>query len=559
MKVCGEDGCGGSCGTCDAGLNCTVAGTCGGLCVQCGFEPECMDITFAEGNLGKWSVLGADVITNFGLTPAVTGGHMLKLTTAAQTSQTDDAASASLQNCLPAGAYQVFISWKLISEEFKEFCGSNYQDAFTITITTASGNMTKKTWVIDDLCGPADCTGCGSHYSSLTESDVELDQDDPWATDWYLDAVPLALSGPDTRFTVTLTAEDAGDGIFDTVVLIDRIRFETCANACQNIDCGPSPCGVDCGVCPNGGICQSGVCCQPSCAGKECGGDGCGGSCGACGVDTTCVEGLCECKYKSCSDGCCDPGEVCGVVSGKCCMPQCTTACAADGCGGICPGPNGATCCSFTAQCNDNDPCTVDTCLSGYCSHEPSSAPECCVAFGYSEDFDDGSANGFAFTQDAGGFPGFGGAWSASNACGSYSPAYALYFGLVADPLGGGSCTYSLQGLPLPSGGTATTPVLQLPDAPTSLSFRVYADIMADASDVLTVSVVQGTTVTTIWSKADLVGGVGPTWKFVQTDLSSYGGESIQLRFTFSTSGATDGTKTGPRFDDIQVQSVCGP
>lgn len=557
IAVCGDDGCGGQCGVCQNDLNCTLGGSCGGLCSQCHFEAECYDITFADGNLGMWSISEAEVVTNLGVTQAPTDGHMLLLTTAAQADVEEQGAMATIQNCLPGGSYMMLISWKLLSEEFKEYCGSKFQDSFTIEITPLSGNATTVAYTIDNLCEASSCPGCGTHYNELVQTDVTLDQGDAWATGWFEDSIPFVLEGAQAGFAVTLKAQDAGDGLFDTVVLVDRIRFLSCANACDTLECGPNPCGGSCGSCPNGLSCVSGVCCHPDCEGKECGDDGCGGSCGLCGADSMCSEGVCLCKNVVCLDGCCSEGEMCGVSSGKCCLPQCTQACGANGCGGICPPPAGGTCCSVTAECDDEDACTIDACLLGVCQHTPSASPECCTEYQYIQNFDTGSAPEFSIANSDGGF-GIGG-WSVTNQCGSHTAEYSLYFGYVTSPMGGATCTYSsFFPIPMPMSGTATTSAMALPLSPLLLTFWVYADVVADpAQDVFEVRVLEGSNATVVWSKGDLAGGVGASWKQAAVDLAAFAGKSVQLQFSFNTQSSSDTTKSGPRIDDIQIQSLC--
>ena len=169
-----------------------------------------------------------------------------------------------------------------------------------------------------------------------------------------------------------------------------------CVAACDGKECGPDGCSGTCGSCSGGKVCQGSDCncvpehhtdccggdvcwvdscgnlgakaltcefgcangecnnCTPICDLKVCGGDGCGGSCGSClGVQDLCVAGACECQPacdgKVCgSDGC---GGSCGTcngdqdicINGACiCQPACNgLACGADGCGeqcGICGG-----------------------------------------------------------------------------------------------------------------------------------------------------------------------------------------------------------------------------
>jgi len=162
--------------------------------------------------------------------------------------------------------------------------------------------------------------------------------------------------------------------------LVCNVNSGTCCNfSCFDRECGPV-CGKSCGTCPDNKqcnlegkcacakplcgvvccqkdeVCVEGVCCKPSCTGKQCGPDGCGGSCGECTVEgeecvaTTCVTGKCITKP---ADGPCDDGDLCTTGD------QCT--------GGICVGAD--------PDCDDDNPCTADSCdaATGQCKHE--SAP----------------------------------------------------------------------------------------------------------------------------------------------------------------------------------------
>lgn len=185
-----------------------------------------------------------------------------------------------------------------------------------------------------------------------------------------------------------------------------------CTPACADRLCGDDGCGGTCGSCPDEQpFCIEGGCtadCQPSCEEKECGDDGCGGTCGACpGAAPYCESGLCsatctpDCDNKECGDDGC--GETCGqcpAVAPKCsesfkcqaadCDPDCEgRACGGDGCGGSCGeckdddlSCNGEPQCdeesgSCIAQnipvCDDENPCTVNTCVEG----SPGSPHEC--------------------------------------------------------------------------------------------------------------------------------------------------------------------------------------
>ena len=71
-----------------------------------------------------------------------------------------------------------------------------------------------------------------------------------------------------------------------------------CEGICDGKECGDDGCGTMCGGCGAGWYCNDFVCvqqpCQPQCEGKECGDDGCGKNCGNCADGFECVNGSCN-------------------------------------------------------------------------------------------------------------------------------------------------------------------------------------------------------------------------------------------------------------------------
>ncbi|MBM4388129.1 MAG: hypothetical protein FJ088_10355, partial [Deltaproteobacteria bacterium] len=68
--------------------------------------------------------------------------------------------------------------------------------------------------------------GCGGKYVGLTPSDVQFDQGDTHKTEWQksvTDVKNLAYLGP---VTLSFFCTDKGDSIYDTVVLVDGMKFE---------------------------------------------------------------------------------------------------------------------------------------------------------------------------------------------------------------------------------------------------------------------------------------------------------------------------------------------
>ena len=94
--------------------------------------------------------------------------------------------------------------------------------------------------------------------------------------------------------------------------------------------CGEARCALDsCGevgdeIEPCSWGCAQGAClpCPPTCGGKACGPDGCGGSCGACGPGLSCsVAGQCLACLPACDGKSCGP-DGCGGTCGSCAAPS---------------------------------------------------------------------------------------------------------------------------------------------------------------------------------------------------------------------------------------------
>lgn len=127
---------------------------------------------------------------------------------------TTSSGSVSQTFCLGADAKAVAFDWNFISEEFVEYCGSIYQDYFTVSIEDLdAGGSTQlfSTWV-DALCGDVFPVG------------FSFDQGDAHATGWRKAnlALPAGYGGHKVR--LTFAASDVGDSIYDTAILIDDIR-----------------------------------------------------------------------------------------------------------------------------------------------------------------------------------------------------------------------------------------------------------------------------------------------------------------------------------------------
>ena len=148
------------------------------------------------------------------------------------------------------------------------------------------------------------------------------------------------------------------------------------ADNCAGLACGSDGCGGACGTCGGPqDLCEDGLCvCQPDCSEKTCGGDGCGGTCGSCGPHEVCAPSFsCVCMPGSvgCSGVCCAPGtQVC--TDGACCTPDCADKdCGSDGCGATCGACGedqvciGDLCPPEGDQCDDFNAVDWDGCTDG--------------------------------------------------------------------------------------------------------------------------------------------------------------------------------------------------
>ncbi|GMV40733.1 MAG: hypothetical protein AMXMBFR64_24490 [Myxococcales bacterium] len=182
--------------------------------------------SFEAGNLTAWSKDGdGRVISQLGQTVPVDGKFMGLVSSGLGFTQ--EIGVLTQKFCIEAGKSTASFYWKYYSEEFLEFCGSGYQDPFQASLASDIGKITLVDVKINDLCPPNQCGGCGGKYVGLEPSDVSFDQGDVYNTQWQLAQLNIsaltAITGPVTiKFFIT----DAGDSIYDTVVLIDKIDFK---------------------------------------------------------------------------------------------------------------------------------------------------------------------------------------------------------------------------------------------------------------------------------------------------------------------------------------------
>jgi len=188
-------------------------------------DSNILNPSWETGDLTGWLKEGhGQVATRLGITEPVEGKFMALMSTGmGYTLQTGGIEQVF---CIPEYVGQVSLYWKLYSEEFKEWCGSEYMDTFQATLESDGGGVTLVDTWIDALCPPGECFNCGSQYTGLIESDVAFDIGEVWNTEWQKaeqSVAALAGAGP---VTMRFFTGDVGDSIYDTVVLVDTVKFD---------------------------------------------------------------------------------------------------------------------------------------------------------------------------------------------------------------------------------------------------------------------------------------------------------------------------------------------
>jgi hypothetical protein len=115
--------------------------------------------------------------------------------------------------------------WNYISEEFLEWIGSQFQDPFKVTLTKVDDSSTTTLLykTVDGIAADFGATYENGGDLIYVSPDIVFDRGDVWMTDWQNSTYDIsAFQGNDV--TITFEAEDLGDEIYDTAILLDDIK-----------------------------------------------------------------------------------------------------------------------------------------------------------------------------------------------------------------------------------------------------------------------------------------------------------------------------------------------
>ena len=240
-KLCGDDGCGGSCGSCSGGLSCVE-----GACIVAS-QPGTCTSPIALLQAGE----------------TLLGDHLI-------TGDTSTGINETVPQCNTASAAKELVYSFVVPAG--QVVGIDARMTGYDTVLSLRENTCTDRWSTvgcsDDASPPG---GLGSRIATLLGEGT-----------YYLlaDGYSASQVGP-----FTLSVHFAAN----------------CVPGCDGKYCGDDGCGGSCGACATTEICGSaGRCvkspCSPTCNGRKCGPDGCGGECGQCDIGSLCIVETGACK-----------------------------------------------------------------------------------------------------------------------------------------------------------------------------------------------------------------------------------------------------------------------
>lgn len=182
------------------------------------FHSDIINASWETGNVQGWIKKGdGRVVSRLGSTVPVAGKFMGIISTGlGYTAQTGE---INQRFCVPAGKTKFSVWWKYYSEEFKEYCSSQFQDAFTVRLEGKVGNSTIVDVKVMDLCDG------GKQFKGLTPADVAFDKGGVYMTPWVQGTKDISPFAGNGNTLLRFFATDVGDSIYDTAVLFDKVEF----------------------------------------------------------------------------------------------------------------------------------------------------------------------------------------------------------------------------------------------------------------------------------------------------------------------------------------------
>lgn len=177
------------------------------------------NLGFEDGVKGAWVDEGdGRVLTKLGSTLPISGQYVGIISTGL--GYTTSSGSFEQNGCLAPATKTLSFNWNFFSEEFREYCGTNFDDAFEFSVCeTGTTNCEEFKTSVNLLCEAEQ-----SSQLTLSQSDVSFDRGGVFDTGWKQQTLNIeTLAGK--AVTIKASATDVGDSIYDTAILLDDIEI----------------------------------------------------------------------------------------------------------------------------------------------------------------------------------------------------------------------------------------------------------------------------------------------------------------------------------------------
>ncbi len=176
---------------------------------------------FEDGVITPWERTGdGRIITQLGNFSPVEGQYMGIVSTGL--GFTTASGELSQVFCLPDNAQSLTFSWNYNSEEFLEYCGSQYQDFFSVQMCEID-QATEQELSCDTLLSRTVDSLCGS----VSAVGFSFDQNGVYSTGWINSDLLINPAYLGKSVKLKVAAGDVGDSIYDTAVLVDNFAVST--------------------------------------------------------------------------------------------------------------------------------------------------------------------------------------------------------------------------------------------------------------------------------------------------------------------------------------------
>ncbi|WP_305910466.1 S8 family serine peptidase (plasmid) [Methylomarinum sp. Ch1-1] len=174
------------------------------------------DGSFEDKNMRLWDYDGTVItVLNLGDITPQDLDRMGYASTGPAGTQTSGTLTQRFQVQEGVSAIPISFKYAFISEEYPEWVGTQFNDSLTIKLKAPNGSVTTL----------ANETINSAQFSPISGIDFPGGDSTVGWTGWKSVSMEVPISAGQGEYEIQL--EDAGDSIYDTVLLIDRIKFDT--------------------------------------------------------------------------------------------------------------------------------------------------------------------------------------------------------------------------------------------------------------------------------------------------------------------------------------------